>query len=277
MNKKIMVGEIIGGVIQHENFQAGDVLVGPDGGAITSALGLGDASTMTVGSANGVAALDGTGKVPISQLPIGDMSGLVQLINGKIVASQLPIGTEASEIAAGNHTHVNVSSATNIAGGTAGSIPYQTASGTTAMLANSSTAGYILRSLGGANGFAWYDPSSITVGAATTATTAANATTATTATNVSGIVAVANGGTGVNASSVSAKYFLAAPNGTSGAPTFRAILATDIPTLNQNTTGSSGSCTGNAVTATTATTATTALRIPTSDPGTRVGGEIWIA
>ena len=34
-----------------------------------------------------------------------------------------------------------------------------------------------------------------------------------------------------------------------------AIQASDIPTLNQNTTGSSGSCTGNAATATTATSA----------------------
>ena len=58
--------------------------------------------------------------------------------------------------------------------------------------------------------------------------------------------------------SKTANYFLAAPNGTAGAPTFRAIVAADIPTLNQNTTGSSGSCTGNAATATSATTATTA-------------------
>lgn len=41
--------------------------------------------------------------------------------------------------------------------------------------------------------------------------------------------------------SKTAKYFLAAPNGASGVPTFRAIVATDIPTLNQSTTGSSGS------------------------------------
>lgn len=53
--------------------------------------------------------------------------------------------------------------------------------------------------------------------------------------------------------SKTANYFLAAPNGSAGAPTFRAIVAADIPTLNQNTTGSSGSCTGNAATATTAT------------------------
>ena len=37
--------------------------------------------------------------------------------------------------------------------------------------------------------------------------------------------------------SKTANYILAAPNGTAGAPTFRAIVAADIPTLNQNTTG----------------------------------------
>ena len=41
--------------------------------------------------------------------------------------------------------------------------------------------------------------------------------------------------------SQTANQFLAAPNGSPGAPTFRAIVAADIPTLNQNTTGSAGS------------------------------------
>lgn len=36
----------------------------------------------------------------------------------------------------------------------------------------------------------------------------------------------------------------AAPNGSAGVPTFRALVAADIPTLNQNTTGSAGSFTG---------------------------------
>lgn len=41
--------------------------------------------------------------------------------------------------------------------------------------------------------------------------------------------------------SKTANYFLASPNGSAGAPIFRAIVAADIPTLNQNTTGSAGS------------------------------------
>lgn len=44
--------------------------------------------------------------------------------------------------------------------------------------------------------------------------------------------------------SKTANYFLAAPNGSSGAPTFRAMVAADVPTLNQNTTGTAGNVTG---------------------------------
>jgi len=44
--------------------------------------------------------------------------------------------------------------------------------------------------------------------------------------------------------SKTANYVLAAPNGSSGAPTFRAVVAADIPTLNQNTTGTASNVTG---------------------------------
>ena len=44
--------------------------------------------------------------------------------------------------------------------------------------------------------------------------------------------------------SKSANYVLAGPNGAAGVPTFRAIVSADIPTLNQNTTGTAGNVTG---------------------------------
>lgn len=44
--------------------------------------------------------------------------------------------------------------------------------------------------------------------------------------------------------SKTANFFLAAPNGSAGAPTFRAIVAADVPTLNQNTTGTASNVTG---------------------------------
>jgi hypothetical protein len=43
--------------------------------------------------------------------------------------------------------------------------------------------------------------------------------------------------------SKTSNFVLAAPNGSAGAPTFRAIVAADIPTLNQNTTGSAATLT----------------------------------
>jgi hypothetical protein len=43
--------------------------------------------------------------------------------------------------------------------------------------------------------------------------------------------------------SKTANFVLAAPNGSAGAPTFRAVVAADIPTLNQSTTGSAATLT----------------------------------
>lgn len=44
--------------------------------------------------------------------------------------------------------------------------------------------------------------------------------------------------------SKTANYVLASPNGTSGVPTFRALVPEDVPTLNQNTTGTASNVTG---------------------------------
>lgn len=48
--------------------------------------------------------------------------------------------------------------------------------------------------------------------------------------------------------SQTANLFLASPNGASGVPSYRAIVAADVPTLNQNTTGTAGGLTGTALT-----------------------------
>lgn len=47
-----------------------------------------------------------------------------------------------------------------------------------------------------------------------------------------------------NFASQTANTVLAAPNGSTGTPTFRALVAADIPTLNQNTTGTASNVTG---------------------------------
>ena len=204
--------------------------------------------------------------------------------------------------------------ATNLAGGATGSIPYQTSAGTTTMLA-AGTNGHVLTlaagvptwaaSSGGVTSFSagttGLTPNTATTGAITLAgtlavanggtgqttytdgqllignTTGGNTLTKSTLTAGSGIsitngagsitIATSGGGgtvTGVTATSPvassggtapdislssgygdtlnpyaskTANFFLAAPNGSAGVPTFRAIVAADIPTLNQNTTG----------------------------------------
>jgi hypothetical protein len=79
-----------------------------------------------------------------------------------------------------------------------------------------------------------------------------------TSANVTGTVAIANGGTGTTTAQLAINALAGAVtnaqylrgNGTN--VVMSAIQVSDVPTLNQNTTGSSGSCTGNAATATNA-------------------------
>ena len=88
-----------------------------------------------------------------------------------------------------------------------------------------------------------------------------------------------------NFSSQTAATFLAAPNGTAGVPTFRAIVAADIPTLNQNTTGTASNVTGTVAVANGGTGATTltgyikgagasALTASATIPGSDISGNI---
>ena len=86
-----------------------------------------------------------------------------------------------------------------------------------------------------------------------------------TAAGLSATLAVASGGTGVTSSTGSGSVVLStSPSLTTpalGTPSSGNLANCTFPTLNQNTTGSSGSCTGNAATATNATNATTATNL----------------
>ena len=64
--------------------------------------------------------------------------------------------------------------------------------------------------------------------------------------------------TASNFASQTANTFLSAPNGSAGVPTFRAIVAADVPTLNQNTTGTAANVTGTVAVANGGTGATSA-------------------
>ncbi len=90
-------------------------------------------------------------------------------------ASTLSVSYAATAGSAGSAT--TATTATNLAGGAAGGVPYQTGAGATTFL-SLGTSTYIMTA--GASAPAWTNPSSITVGSATSATSA------TTATNLAG-------------------------------------------------------------------------------------------
>jgi hypothetical protein len=75
--------------------------------------------------------------------------------------------------------------------------------------------------------------------------------------------------------SKTANFVLAAPNGSAGVPTFRAIVAADIPTLNQSTTGTASNVTGTVAIANGGTGATTAPTARTALGATTVGGNMF--
>jgi hypothetical protein len=134
---------------------------------------------------------------------------------------------------------ISIGTATNLAGGLAGSVPYQTAPGTTTFL-NIGTALQVLKVNAGATAPEWVSGAALTKVDDTNVTLTLGGTPATsllTATSLtlgwSGQLAVSRGGTGV--STATANTVFAGPTtGVATAPSFRALVAADIPTLPYN-------------------------------------------
>ena len=122
---------------------------------------------------------------------------------------------------------IAIGTATNLAGGAANQIAYQTGANTTGFIVAPTVANTYLEWSGSA--FQW---SANPLGTVTSVGLALP--TEFTVTNSP--VTTSGTLTGTWASQT-AKYFFAAPNASSGTPSFRAIVASDIPTLNQDTTG----------------------------------------
>lgn len=127
--------------------------------------------------------------------------------------------------------------ATNVAGGAANKVVYQTALDTTSFIDAPVSSDTFLKWTG--SGFTW----AALPGAGTVTSVGLALPSEFT---ITGSPVTSSGTLTGSWASQSANYFLAAPNGAPGTPAFRAIVAADVPTLNQNTTG-------NAATATTAT------------------------
>lgn len=148
--------------------------------------------------------------------------------NGAVYASSTSVLTTGTLPIASGGTN---STATPTAGG----VGYGT--GTAHAYTAVGTSGQVLTS-NGASAPSWATLSSGTV-TSVTGTSPVSVATGTTTPVIS--LATGYGDTQNPYASKTANYFLAAPNGAAGAPTFRAVVAADIPTLNQSTTGSAGS------------------------------------
>ena len=109
----------------------------------------------------------------------GGAAGSVPYQTGATATTFLALGSSGSVITAGAtapqytaQSSLAVGTATNLAGGTAGALAYNSGAGATTFL-SLATSTYILTA--GASAPQYVDPSSVTVGTATNATTATNA------------------------------------------------------------------------------------------------------
>ena len=145
-------------------------------------------------------------------------------------------------------TTITVGTATNIAGGAANRIPYNTGAGVTSFVVAPTSPNTLLEWDGSA--FVWSALPS-TVGSFSAGTTGLTPNTPTTgAVVLGGTLAIANGGSGQTTAQAAMNAFAGAVtsgsylrgNGTN--VVMSAIQAGDVPTLNQNTTGTASNVTG---------------------------------
>jgi hypothetical protein len=138
-------------------------------------------------------------------------------------------------------------SATNLAGGAIGSLPYQSNAGLTAFL-SAGTSGYVLTQGSGAP--VWTNPATLTVSSAATATTATSATSATSATKATNLAGATANTIPYQSASATTSYL---PTGTSNQ-----VLVSGGPSAAPSWVNQSAIAAGSATTATSATSATTA-------------------
>jgi hypothetical protein len=164
-------------------------------------------------------------------------TNFINLNNGKVetadavstnTANKVVARDASGNFAAGTITAAltgNATSATNLANGGAGQVPYNTGTGSTAFLA-AGTNGQVMK-FGGASAPTWADQSTLSVGSASVLTTARNISIGTgatgTATSFSGGSDITIPITAINADYISSGTVAAARLGTTGAPQFSSL------------------------------------------------------
>jgi hypothetical protein len=153
------------------------------------------------------------------------------------VAGQVLLSGGTSQYTWSNQSGLNVGQANNINGGAANRIAYQSATDVTAFIDAPLFSNTLLKWNG--TGFEWG-----TIAGAGTVTSVGL--TLPSDFTVTGSPVTSAGVLAGSWASQTANKFLASPNGSTGTPSFRAMVAADVPTLNQNTTGTAGSLAGGA-------------------------------
>ena len=215
-------------------------------------------STLSVGSAS--TATSAASATTASNLA-GGSAGAIAYNSGAGTTTFLGLGTTDYVLTAGAtapqytaQSSLSVGSAgkaTNLAGGALNKIPYQTALDTTSFIDAPTVSNTFLKWNGAT--FAWDTAGSGTVtsvdfsGGTTGLTTSGGPVTTSGTITLAGTLAIANGGSGQTSAQAAMNAFAGAVtsghylrgNGTN--VVMSAIQADDVPTLNQNTTGSAGS------------------------------------